>query len=257
MRQGVVITGASSGIGAALAERLAGPTRRLLLIARDRARLAAVSERCREAGAQTEILPMDVRRSEELGRALVRFDAASPVDILVANAGLSGARSSADHCREVPGARALVETNFLGVVNTVEPLLPQMIARGEGHIGLMSSLAAVRPVATMAAYAGSKAAVMGYGTALRSYLRPLGVSVSVIAPGFVETPMSRRHLGPRPFEISPQRAARVIERALLRRRGFVAFPWQLAVLARLCSSLPANFGDRAARLFDADVARSG
>jgi short-subunit dehydrogenase len=150
-------------------------------------------------------------------------------------------------------ARRVLAANLEGTLNTVEPLLPAMIARGHGRIALTSSLAALRPMPDMPAYSASKAAVRAWGDALRGWLRPQGVGVTVICPGFVTSPMSARHRGFKPFEISAERAAEIIARGLGRGAAHITFPWPLALLVWLDARLPAALSDFAGRAFAADI----
>jgi short-subunit dehydrogenase len=139
------------------------------------------------------------------------------------------------------------------MLNTVEPLLPAFLERGRGRIALMSSMAASRPLADMPSYSASKAAVRAYGEALRGWLGPRGIAVTVICPGFVTSPMSARHRGFKPFEISAERAADIIARGVVRRAAFVTFPWPLALLCWLDRRLPPKLADRLAAGFNAEI----
>jgi short-subunit dehydrogenase len=249
----VVITGASDGIGAALACTLAGPGRRLLLVARRADRLDAVAQQCREAGAATELAALDVTHRQAMADTLMRYDAASPVDLVIANAGVSAGLRPGQAPEEPTAARRVFDVHIHGMLNTLDPLLPSMLARGEGQIALMSSLAAMAPLADMPSYSASKAAIRAYGTSLRRWLRPRGVAVSVICPGFVTSPMSARHKGFKPFEIPSDRAATRILRGLARREAYITFPWQLALLTWLGERLPPPLADRVMRGFAADI----
>ncbi|MEM1385494.1 MAG: SDR family NAD(P)-dependent oxidoreductase [Pseudomonadota bacterium] len=250
----VVITGASSGIGRALAEALAAPERRLLLLGRDMERLEAVTALCRAQGAVAEPVVADVVDGSALATVLAAFEAKAPVDLVIANAGIS-AGLGPDRSPEPPGiARKIMRANVEGVLNTVEPLLPGMLARGEGQIALMSSIAALRPQPDLPSYSASKAAVRAYGIALRGWLRPRGIAVSVICPGFVTSPMSARHRGAKPWEMPAEPAAALILRGLARRRAFISFPWPLVLLSWLDNRfLPAWLSDRMVAMFAATV----
>ncbi|MEM8739931.1 MAG: SDR family NAD(P)-dependent oxidoreductase [Pseudomonadota bacterium] len=249
----LVLTGASSGIGAALAARLAAPGRSMLLIGRNSDRLEAVAARCRVEGAEAAIASVSVTDAPGLAAALVTRDADRPVDLVIANAGVSSGRMSPD-APEPPGqARWITETNVMGMYNTVEPLLPKMIARKRGHIALIGSMAALRPQGDEPSYSAAKAAVHGYGVAMRGWLRAHRIAVTVANPGFVTSPMSARHLGPKPFEISAERAADVIAGAIAARRAHIAFPWQLALLARLDRLLPPLLSDMVERRLAARI----
>ncbi len=234
----IVLTGASSGIGRALAEELARPGRRLLLTGRDEGRLGETAAACVGKGAAAVVRAVDSRDPEAMAAALHAFDDEGPVDLLIANAGVS-AGLEPDRMPEAAGvSRRLLETNYGGVLNTVEPMLPRMIARRSGRVVLISSLAALRPQPDMPSYSASKMAVRGYGIALRGWLKGKGVGVTTVYPGFVTSPMSARHRGAKPFEMSAERAARIIVRGLERDRTVIAFPWQLVLPAMLNMLLP-------------------
>ncbi|MEM7711300.1 MAG: SDR family NAD(P)-dependent oxidoreductase [Pseudomonadota bacterium] len=253
MFRSIVLTGASSGIGRDLALRLSKDGLRLLLIARRLDALEAVAREARNRGATVVCSRLDVREIEAMKDQICSFDDERPVDLVIANAGIS-AGLTADRGPEAPGiAKVIHEVNVLGVLNTVEPLLPRMIGRRSGHVALMSSLAAHAPLPDMTSYSASKAAVRAYGLALRGALREKGVAVSVICPGFVESAMTARHRGFKPFQITSERAAEVIERGLLRHRGEIVFPWPLALLTWLSNRLPPALADRALQGFRAEI----
>lgn len=249
----IALTGASGGIGRALAERLAAPGVSMLLLARDEARLRASADAARARGAEVAWVVRDVTDRGGMAAALEAWDAAAPIDLLIANAGVT-AGSGPGGAPETPqDARRVWETNFVGVLNTVEPLLPALRGRPGARVALMSSLAALRPQPDLAAYSASKAAVRAWGVALRGELRRRGVSVSVICPGFVASPMSARHKGFKPFEIPAARAAEIIARGLARRDPFITFPAPLALLTWLDNRLPAGVSDWFGRGFRAEI----
>ena len=127
---------------------------------------------------------------------------------------------------------------MLGVLNAIHPLLPRMMSRGHGQIGIVGSLAGFIPLPDAPSYCASKSAVLSYGLALRSLLRPHGIGVSVICPGYVTTPMTQQESGWKPFEMSAERAAALICRGLARNRPIIAFPFLLALLSRIGGILP-------------------
>ena len=220
----VLITGASSGIGAALAAAMTGPGRRLDLGGRSAERLAAVAERCRAGGAEVAAASLDLRDSEALRRWI---GGVPPPDLLVANAGVAGSENSAEE---------IMAVNVQAVIATVEAALPRMGAGSQ--IALMSSLAGFNGMAPAPVYCASTAAVRIYGDGLRARLRRSGIAVSIICPGFVRTPMTDSNPFPMPLMISPEQAAARILRGLSRRRALIAFPLRLHLLARLLSVLP-------------------
>jgi short-subunit dehydrogenase len=250
----IVLTGASGGLGLALARRLAAPGATLLLTGRDAARLAQAAQAVAAAGGRAETARADVTDAAAMARVLIAFDEAGPVDLLVANAGVSAGTRAGGAMESAAEARGVIEANLLGMLNTVDPLRERMAARGGGTIAVMSSLAGLRPLPDMPSYSASKAAVRAYGVALRGALRPSGVRVCVICPGFVTSPMSARHRGFKPFEIDADRAAAIMARGLARGAAHVTFPWPLAAMTWLDARLPAGLSDWFARGFRAEIA---
>jgi short-subunit dehydrogenase len=236
--QTILITGASSGIGEALALAYAGAGTTLGLLGRNLERLESVAARCRERGANVRTAAIDVRARAELKAWIEAFDREHPVDLLVANAGVMAGTPPGGDIERADTAAALIETNVGGVLNTVQPLLPPMMARGRGQIAIVGSLAGFIPLPDAPSYSASKSAVLSYGLSLRALLAPRGIRVSVICPGYIETPMTAREIGPHPFKMSAGRAAGKILRGLQRNRAVIAFPLLLALATRFGSLMP-------------------
>ncbi|MCJ2014459.1 SDR family NAD(P)-dependent oxidoreductase [Methylobacterium sp. J-076] len=233
----IVITGASSGIGAALARHYAAAGTRLILVARNATRLERVAEECRARGAIAEAAQGDTRDRAAIRTLLREVDARTPIDLVVVNAAINGGgREGRVETEET--AFETADTNYTGSLNVMLPALSLMLERGRGQIALMSSLAAYAPLADAPTYSGAKAALVAHGLALRQKVRPLGVKISVVTPGYVKTPMGGELKGWRPLEMSADRAAVVIARGLARDRDVVSFPLPLAVLARSVLLLP-------------------
>lgn len=249
----IVLTGASSGIGAALAAEMAAPGVRMLLTGRDAERLEAVAEAVRAKSAEAETAVLDVTDGDALAARLQAYDTARPVDLVIANAGVMAGLGPGRSPEPIVQMRHLVETNLLGAMATVEALLGALLARGRGHVALVSSMAALHPHGDMPGYSASKAGLRAWGMSLRQRLEPQGVTVTVICPGFVTSPMSARHQGWKPFEISVAVAAVRIARGLARGRALITFPWPLAVMIWLGQRLPARLGDWFARGFSAVI----
>ncbi|HEX7316703.1 MAG TPA: SDR family NAD(P)-dependent oxidoreductase [Pyrinomonadaceae bacterium] len=241
----VLITGASSGIGRALALELARRGARLGLTARRGEELLKLGEEIERAGGEAMAVPADVRDAEALkevvGRVLARW---GRVDVLVANAGMSsttaGTRLNAGEVGDV------ITINVLGVVNSVAAVLPSMLERGAGHLVAISSLASYRGMPKSGAYSASKAAVSTLFESLRVDLRRSNIDVTTIHPGFIRTPMTAGRKKKLPFLLEPEDAACRIVKAVERRARTYAFPWQLATLVRVIRHLPGAVYDRLA-----------
>ncbi len=244
-----VITGASSGLGAALATAYAGPQTALGLIGRNRERLDATATACRTAGATVESAAIDVADGPALAAWLTEFDRANPVELVIANAGTSAGPAPDQPGEPAEATLKQLSTNLLGAVHTVAPLVPSMCARGRGRIVVIASIAAYRGLAYSPGYCASKAGVRAYGEALRAQLAPRGVGVTVVCPGFFGSPMTDRWQGPTPFLLSGEQAARRIKRGIDNGRRRISFPWPLVVAMRFCDLAPAMIGDEIVRRF--------
>lgn len=236
----IVITGASSGIGAAFARHYARAGVLLTLSGRDAVRLEAVADTCRrEAGATVTTVTCDVTDADAMTRWLQAADDQRPVDGLIANAGMAGIYAlPIEDPTWADAARRIFTVNMLGVVNTVVPLVPRMAARGAGHIGLISSMAAFHSFPRAPEYCATKAALRSYGQGLRYLLLPQGVGVTVACPGFVTTPMSAALPFVAPFQWTAERTVARIARAIAARQPEVSFPWQLRLAAAGAHLLP-------------------
>ncbi|MEM6679269.1 MAG: SDR family NAD(P)-dependent oxidoreductase, partial [Pseudomonadota bacterium] len=178
--QSIVLTGASGGIGHALASRLAADGRHLLLVGRDPDRLAEAREAAAAKGAAVETAPLDVTETARLAEALLAFDDRRPVDLVIAGAGISSGTKPDGAPEGLDALRRVIEVNLLGAAATIEPLIPRMVARGHGRIVVIGSVAAHRPLPDMPAYSASKAALRAWATAIRGRLAPQGVGVTIV-----------------------------------------------------------------------------
>jgi short-subunit dehydrogenase len=238
MPRRIIITGASSGIGKALALHYAREGASLGLLGRHKERLEAVAKECRALGAEVATGAIDVRSRAELSQWIVDFDKVVPVDLVIANAGVMEGTPPGGQIEPPDAAHALMETNVLGVLNTVQPLLPAMMARNNGQIVLISSIAGFVPMADSPSYSASKAAVQKYGLSLRDLLMPYGIGVTVVCPGYVSTPMMQRESGPKPFVMQPAKAAAVIAQSIERNKPMVILPRFFGTLTRISGMLP-------------------
>lgn len=237
----ILITGASSGIGAALARGYARPGTTLALGGRDGARTESIAAECRARGADVSIFIADVADAVTMRRHVDQAERARPLDLVIANAGISEISGPGGETEEQ--ARRIFAVNVDGVMNTVFPAIDAMRAHapqsGErGQIAIMSSLAGFHGYPGAPAYAASKNAVRAWGESLRGELYREGIYVSVICPGFVATPMTDGATFPQPFKIGAERAAEIIARGLARGRSRIAFPWPTYFAAWLGIALP-------------------
>jgi short-subunit dehydrogenase len=177
---------------------------------------------------------LDVRHREAL-RAWV---GSARANLVIANAGVSGQGAEGSRSAEI------VAVNVQAVIDTVEAAWPAMAAAGRGQLALMSSLAGLRGMPAAPVYSASKAAVLAYGQALRPLARRAGIAVAVICPGFVDTPMTAGNPFPMPLLMPAERAAAIIAAGLARRKPLIAFPWRMAMGARLLALLPDSLADR-------------
>jgi short-subunit dehydrogenase len=224
-----------------LAEAYAGPGVTLVLTGRDRERLDAVAARCVERGAVVRAATVDVADRAAMADWLALVDRETPVDLCIANAGISGGTGRRGESEEQ--ARRILAVNVDGVLNTIHPLIGPMRERGRGQLALVSSLAGLRGYPGAPAYCASKAAVKSYGESLRLDLRPAGIEVSVICPGFVKSRITDRNRFPMPFLMDANRAASIIRRGLERNRGRIAFPLPTYLMAWIVAMLPAALAD--------------
>lgn len=234
----ILITGASSGIGAALALCYAAPDVTLYLSGRNEERLQDVVRQCCDLGAQAEGRVVDVTDRAGMADWIADAEARTPLDLIIANAGISGGTAGRMTGEPIEQARFIFDVNVTGVLNTIEAALPPMIARKRGQVAIVSSLSAFRGWPGAPAYSASKGAVRFYGEALRGSLKRTGVQVNVICPGFIKSRMTAANDFPMPFLMEPDRAARLIQRGLERDKGRIAFPLPVHFMAWAVSVLP-------------------
>jgi short-subunit dehydrogenase len=214
------------------------------LAGRNAERLAEVGAICREKGASVHTLRVDVTDAEATETWLLERDQAHPIDLLIACTGIGGAAVVAPKSGETGAqAREIFAVNTIGVVNTVTPILPRMIARRSGHIVLVGSIQAMIGMPQSPVYCASKAAVKIYGDGLRRLARQHGVRVTNVLPGFIDTPMSRSLDLARPWCWSADKAAARIARDVARGAAQSVFPWPLRLSIGLQSYLPIQATD--------------
>jgi len=241
----VFITGASSGIGQALAKRCHRAGARLALVARRGPELRAWADAEGLDPSRVAVYAADVRdlaRIAQAGRDCV--DAQGVPDVVIANAGISVGVDTAI-AADLEVMRETYETNVVGVAATFQPFVAPMRARGSGSLVGIASVAGIRGLPGHGAYCSSKAAVISYCESLRGELRGSGVRVLTIVPGYVATPLTRRNRYPMPFLLSADAFAERAWRAIEGRASYRVIPWQMAIVAKLLRVLPDLLFDRA------------
>jgi short-subunit dehydrogenase len=237
-----LVTGASAGTGLAVARRLAARGLEVWMTARGAERLQREVDAIVESGGKAHALVLDVADCDATVTRLAALDAETGgIDLVVANAGLAGARGAIPLPRCAwADVRDILHTNLLGAAATVHPFIVPMVQRGHGQLVGISSLGADCPIARAAPYGASKAGLTFYLESADLELRALGVDVTIIHPGFVATPAGDELIGvaARPLLVSADKMARIIDRAIVRRRRLVRYPWIMGLLARLTAWLP-------------------
>jgi short-subunit dehydrogenase len=241
--QKVFITGASSGIGAALATHYAAEGAVLGLCARRLEPTQALLESLRAAGA---CYCVDVTDAASLQDAAVDFVRRfGTPDIVIANAGV-GAGTLTENSEDLPAFRKIMDTNVVGMVTTFQPFVEAMRSRATGTLVGIASVAGFRGLPGGGAYSASKSAAITYLESLRVELHGSGVSVVTICPGYIRTPMTAANRYRMPFLMDADEAARRMARVIAARRRFAVIPWQMALVGIVLRRLPRWLYDRLA-----------
>lgn len=239
MYKTILITGASSGIGKALAEFYAASSVTLILTGRDVDRLKETQKSCEAKGAKVITKAIDVTDQKGMDKWLNEVDKKHPLDLLIANAGVSSMGKAPDRS----AFDRIMGTNFTGVLNTVWPVMQRMKERKAGHIAVVSSLTAYRGYPRRGPYCTSKAAVKMMCECWRIELEPFNVFLSTIFPGFIRTPLTDANKFKMPLLMEPEQAAEVIARGLVKKKAVIAFPWPLFFMVRMLQCLPVFISD--------------
>jgi len=245
--QTVLITGASSGIGRALALEYARDGAGVALCARRTAELEGVAEEVRALGGTARVFPLDVSDVRAVAETLRRADEAlGGIDMVVANAGRGDTRLATRLTWD--DVAPVVDVNVRGAMATLVAAIPIFLAQQRGHLVAVSSLAGVRGLPASAAYSASKAALSIFLESLRIDLGPAGIRVTDVRPGFVATAFNEGASHPMPFRWPVDKAARHIAHRLESAPAVVAFPWPMVVATSFARLLPAWIYDRVIRL---------
>lgn len=240
----VFITGASSGIGQALALRYHAAGWRLALVARRAAELRAWAQSQGFPDDSCAVYAADVRDTEAIvavGRECLQRQGLPRV--VIANAGISVGMDTAE-LADLEVMRATLETNLLGMAATFHPFVRPMCEARSGTLVGIASVAAIRGLPGHGAYCASKAGVVNYCESLRGECRPFGVRVCTVAPGYIDTPLTQRNRYSMPFLMSPAAFAEQAFRAIEHGVSYRVIPWQMGVVSKLMRLLPNFLFDR-------------
>ena len=236
----IIITGASSGIGAALANAYSKEAKNILLIARNLEKLKTLKRKL-EQHCNITIAVCSVTDQEKMITTLNDFDKNNPVDLIFANAGISaGTSGKGEGIEQVSNIFA---TNINGVVNTIYPLLDKLKERKKGKIILISSMASFRGLPSAPAYSTSKATVRYLGESLRGFLKPFNIKVITICPAYIKSPMTDTNPFPMPLIYSMEKAIKKIRKAVEKNKPILIFPKIIYYTIMLTNLLPKKISD--------------
>ena len=232
-RQNIWITGASTGIGRALALSFANEGHRVAVSARSADKLGELAK----MSSNISIFPLDVTDAEAARATVTAIEATfGPIDLAILNAGVWHPMTASRY--DLAKVRTSMDVNYFGVTNTLDPIMKAMITRGRGHLAIVSSVAGFRGLPKGAAYAPTKAALISLAESLYADLKINGVKMTVINPGFIATPMTEVNNFPMPFIVSIDEAVKSIRRGLDSGRFEIVFPGRMALLMKTLRLLP-------------------
>lgn len=234
----ILITGASGGIGASLATALAAPGVTHLLWGRDVTRLQAAASACEAKGAVCKVEAFDLRDMAELTARLDEADIATPIDLAIFNAGIGGMPPADVAAEAAEAARMTAEVNFVSPIVGANVIADRMAARRAGQIVLVGSVAGDYPLPQAPTYSATKAGLAVFAEALSMRLQKFGIAVTLVTPGFIDTPMSRSVPPPKPFLMDADVAARIILRGIAAKKRRITVPWQYGAIGAVVRLLP-------------------
>lgn len=232
----ILITGASSGLGMELAVQYAKPNVMLFLSGRNKDRLLETTIACENKGASVIYEILDVNDRAAMEKWILKCDAVRAIDLVIANAGISAGTFGGDEPKEQ--VYEIFNTNIFGVLNTIEPIIPNMIKRGCGQVALISSMSSFVGMASCPAYSASKTCILHYGEGLRGYLKKYNVGVSIVCPGFIKTPLTDKNQFIMPMIMEPQKASKKIIAGISKNKGLIVFPFIMYFILKLARLLP-------------------
>jgi short-subunit dehydrogenase len=244
MFHNIIITGASNGLGMALARRYAEPGIMLGLIGRNADRLNETVIHCRNKGAMVESVSIDIRDRLRLIEWIKIFDNLNPADLVIANAGVMYSTTTNKDVEQQDIIDEIFDVNFKGVIDTINPLIQSMSTRNGGSVAIISSLSAYKGMPTFPAYSASKAAVKTYYEAIRGLCLRKGIYVSIVCPSYVNTDMTK------PLKIDKfmltdlSKAVDKIHYGIATGKPLITFPWYHSLVIQILKLLPERIGDQ-------------
>ena len=244
MYQNIIITGASNGLGMAMAKCYAAPGICLGLIGRNKDRLNQISDFCKHNGATVESASIDIRNTDILIEWITKFDYKHPVDLLIANAGVMHTTKPNNPRENNVIINEMFDINFNGVINTVNPILDRMTIRKSGSIAIVSSLATYYGIPSFPAYSASKAATKTYFEAIRGFYCRQGIYISIVCPSYINTDMTKNLKVNKFMLTSPEAAANRISRGIANHKLLISFPWYHSFGMQVLRLLPERLADK-------------
>ncbi len=256
----ILITGATSGLGWALAEVYAEAGNTLFLTGRNKEKLSHITQICQSKQAKVISKIIDIKDGKAVKDWIIEIGREFDLDLVIANAGISAGTSSGSESENQ--IKEIFSTNIDGVLNTINPAITVMLehsslglvalneipafagmTKWKGQIAIISSLAGFRGLPSSPAYSASKACVRVYGEALRGSLAPLGIAVNVVCPGYIKTPMTAVNEFPMPFLMDAKKAAQIIKKSLAKNKSRIAFPFPLYFIVWLATLISTKITD--------------
>ena len=242
-KKNILITGSSSGIGAALAVGYASADIHLILLSRNQQKLQSIKDLCEQKNATVEIHSIDITDALKLQELITNIDELKPIDLIICSAGVTSCIGENGEAESWQDICQVIDTNLYGVLASLNPLLSRMQQRKSGQIAIISSLGAYRGMPITPAYCASKAAVKSYGEALRGWLKNDGIKVSVVCPGFVKSDLSTSFPGDKPLMMKPDKAAELIIKGLQKNKAQISFPFPLNLGMWFLAIMPSGLSD--------------
>lgn len=240
----ILISGATGGLGSALALHYAKPGHYLSLLGRNKKVLDDLKKQCETQGANVNCCLLDMLDTDALLKTLVRIDKNRPITLAIANAAITSSVGTQNELESLEQINLVIDTNLKASINFISPIIERMQERASGQIALICSLAAYRGLPITPAYCASKAGLKAYGDAIRPLLKQKNIHLSVICPGFIETAMSQQYPGSKRFMLSPTGAAHLIAKNLNKRKPIISFPFPLNLGTWFLSIMPGWMSDK-------------